>query len=94
MTVNTTVPLYLFVLNPPQYLGCLMLHHHTMILRGLFVPFQEAIEDAEKGDFGGVRRVLRLLESPFDPPPATEGEKNFLRATPDWAADLVCTCSS
>eukprot|EP00752_Nemacystus_decipiens_P012066 g10697.t1 len=58
---------------------------------------QEAIEDAEKGDFSGVRRVLRLLESPFDPPTDTgaDGDKrDFLRATPDWAADLVCTCSS
>lgn len=56
---------------------------------------QEAIEDAEKGDFSGVRRVLRLLESPFDPPTDdADGGKDFLRATPDWAADLVCTCSS
>ncbi|CAM9341192.1 unnamed protein product [Ectocarpus sp. 12 AP-2014] len=61
---------------------------------------QEAIEDAEKGDFSGVQRVLRLLESPYDPP-ADDGEgssspggKDYLRATPDWAADLVCTCSS
>ncbi|CAN0424981.1 unnamed protein product [Ascophyllum nodosum] len=59
---------------------------------------QEAIEDAEKGDFAGVRRVLRLLESPFDPPPLEDSSggsaKDYLRATPDWAADLVCTCSS
>eukprot|EP00903_Cladosiphon_okamuranus_P008307 g7991.t1 len=55
---------------------------------------QEAIEDAEKGDFSGVRHVLRLLESPFDPPTDADGGKDFLRATPDWAADLVCTCSS
>lgn len=55
---------------------------------------QEAIEDAEKADFSGVRRVLRLLESPFDPPTDADGGKDFLRATPDWAADLVCTCSS
>ena len=55
---------------------------------------QEAIEDAEKGDFSGVRRVLRLLEAPFDPPTDADGGKDFLRATPDWAADLVCTCSS
>ncbi|CAB1104690.1 unnamed protein product [Ectocarpus sp. CCAP 1310/34] len=61
---------------------------------------QEVIEDAEKGDFSGVQRVLRLLESPYDPP-ADDGEgssspdgRDYLRATPDWAADLVCTCSS
>ena len=57
---------------------------------------QEVIEDAEKGDYSGVRRVLRMLESPFDPPAAdgADGGKDYLRATPDWAADLVCTCSS
>lgn len=56
---------------------------------------QEVIEEAEKGDFSGVQRVLNLLESPFDPPESGgEGGKDYLRATPAWAADLVCTCSS
>lgn len=56
---------------------------------------QAVIEKAEKSDFAGVRRVLEMLESPYDPP-AAEGEESedYLRATPDWAADLVCTCSS
>ncbi|CAM9648022.1 unnamed protein product [Laminaria digitata] len=56
---------------------------------------QEAIEEAEKGDFAGVRRVLRLLESPFDPQSdGGGGGGGGSKEYPEWAADLVCTCSS
>lgn len=58
-----------------------------------FGPVQEAIEEAEKGDFSGVRRVLRSLESPFESDGGGEGGGGG-KDYPDWAADLVCTCSS
>ncbi|CAN0501564.1 unnamed protein product, partial [Discosporangium mesarthrocarpum] len=71
---------------------------------------QRAIEAAERGDFSEVRHVLSLLEKPFDPVRVAAGkdsegagvggvgpgglDKVYVRPTPDWAADLVCTCSS
>lgn len=87
---------------PLDYIDLLGLAH-LLVLRSLSVVYskisacgrQAAIEKAEKGDFSGVQRVLRLLESPFDPQ-LDEGDESgdYLSATPDWAADLVCTCSS
>uniref|UniRef100_G1TWD8 Selenoprotein O n=1 Tax=Oryctolagus cuniculus TaxID=9986 RepID=G1TWD8_RABIT len=65
---------------------------------------QNAIEAAEKGDFAEVRRVLRLLETPYggeeeEPEPAPEGAaaeaaggwRAYASKPPLWAAELCVT---
>lgn len=49
---------------------------------------QSAIEQAEKGDFGGVEHLLQRATAPFD-----EQADDFL-PSPDWAADVCVSCSS
>lgn len=67
---------------------------------------QQAIEKAEKGDYGEVQRVLKLLEHPFSDTIAAEiAEKSkdeaacsrtllYDGAVPAWAAGLCVSCSS
>lgn len=77
----------------------------TFILRNWVA--QEAIADAEKGDFRGVNTLLRMLTQPYhqaydcfqhtacagvDEVPVDA--RRFLGDSPDWAAGLICTCSS
>jgi uncharacterized protein YdiU (UPF0061 family) len=50
---------------------------------------QQAIQLAEAGDYSGVNDVLSKLENPFE---SDKGEESF--RPPDWAAGLICTCSS
>jgi len=87
----------------------------TFILRNWIA--QEAIADAEKGSFGGVNTVLRMLSQPYlaafdnfdnlcsaadcsgGSDDSTGGgaapdTRRFLGPGPDWAASLICTCSS
>ncbi|KAI9114989.1 hypothetical protein K1719_014002 [Acacia pycnantha] len=55
---------------------------------------QTAIDAAEMGDFGEVRRLLKLMERPFDEQP---GMENYARLPPAWAyRPGVCmlSCSS
>ncbi|KAJ7979053.1 hypothetical protein O6P43_002494 [Quillaja saponaria] len=55
---------------------------------------QTAIDAAEVGDFGEVRRLLKLMERPFDDQP---GMENYARLPPAWAyRPGVCmlSCSS
>lgn len=55
---------------------------------------QTAIDAAEIGDFGEVRRLLKLVEHPFDEQP---GMEKYARLPPAWAyRPGVCmlSCSS
>lgn len=55
---------------------------------------QTAIDSAELGDFGEVRRLLKLMERPYDEQP---GMEKYARLPPAWAyRPGVCmlSCSS
>jgi serine/tyrosine/threonine adenylyltransferase len=52
---------------------------------------QVAIEQAQNGDFGEVRRLLAVLERPFDEQPGNEA---YAALPPDWASHLEVSCSS
>jgi uncharacterized protein YdiU (UPF0061 family) len=52
---------------------------------------QVAIEKAQNGDFEEVRRLLAVLERPFDEQP---GHEAYAALPPDWASHLEVSCSS
>jgi uncharacterized protein YdiU (UPF0061 family) len=52
---------------------------------------QQAIEQAQNGDYAGVRDLLAVLEQPFDEQP---GKESYAALPPDWAAHLEVSCSS
>jgi uncharacterized protein YdiU (UPF0061 family) len=52
---------------------------------------QVAIEKAQNGDFEEVRRLLGVLERPFDEQPEHEA---YTALPPDWASHLEVSCSS
>lgn len=52
---------------------------------------QQAIKQAEAGDFSEVNRLLSVFRQPFDPAGKKPGD---LKSPPDWAAGLVLSCSS
>ncbi|MFS2216974.1 YdiU family protein [Telluria sp. Tellsp104] len=52
---------------------------------------QVAIEKAQNGDFDEVRRLLGVLERPFDEQP---GNDAYAALPPDWASHLEVSCSS
>ena len=52
---------------------------------------EEAIRAAEDGDFSGVQRLLKVLARPFDEQPEHEALAAF---PPEWAAQVVVSCSS
>jgi uncharacterized protein YdiU (UPF0061 family) len=52
---------------------------------------QQAIEQAQNGDYAGVRDLLAVLEHPFD---EQLGKEHFAALPPDWAAHLEVSCSS
>ncbi|WP_373961759.1 YdiU family protein [Massilia sp. Leaf139] len=52
---------------------------------------QQAIEQAQNGDYTGVRELLAVLEHPFDEQP---GKERYAALPPDWAAHLEVSCSS
>ncbi|MBL8342263.1 MAG: YdiU family protein [Rubrivivax sp.] len=52
---------------------------------------ETAIRRAREGDFSEVRRLLALLERPFDEQPGNESDAGF---PPDWAGRLEVSCSS
>jgi len=52
---------------------------------------QQAIEQAQNGDYAGVSELLAVLEQPFDEQPGMEG---YAALPPDWAAHLEVSCSS
>jgi uncharacterized protein YdiU (UPF0061 family) len=52
---------------------------------------QVAIEKAQNGDFDEVRRLLAVLERPFDDQPEHD---SYAALPPDWASHLEVSCSS
>ncbi|MGB6055523.1 MAG: YdiU family protein [Burkholderiaceae bacterium] len=52
---------------------------------------QVAIEQAQKGDFSEVARLLKVLQRPFDDQPENS---RYAELPPDWAAHLEVSCSS
>ncbi len=52
---------------------------------------QQAIEQAEQGDYSEVERLLTVLLRPFDDQP---GMAAYAAEPPDWARDLAVSCSS
>lgn len=52
---------------------------------------QQAIEQAEAGDFSEVNRLLSVFRQPFESAGKTAMD---LQSPPDWAAGLVLSCSS
>jgi len=52
---------------------------------------QQAIEQAQNGDYAGVHELLAVLEQPFDEQPDME---KYAALPPDWAAHLEVSCSS
>ncbi len=52
---------------------------------------QDAIQRAQNGDAGEVRRLLKVLERPYDEQPEHEAYADF---PPDWAQHIEVSCSS
>ncbi|MBW8897553.1 MAG: hypothetical protein JF619_05455, partial [Massilia sp.] len=52
---------------------------------------QVAIEKAQNGNYEEVRRLLAVLERPFDEQPENEA---YAVLPPDWASHLEVSCSS
>lgn len=52
---------------------------------------QTAIEAAEQGDYGEVRRLHAVLSQPFD---AQAGMERYAQRPPDWGKHLEISCSS
>jgi uncharacterized protein YdiU (UPF0061 family) len=52
---------------------------------------QEAIHQAQQGDFSETRRLLKVLERPFDEQPEHAAYADF---PPDWAQHIEVSCSS
>ncbi|MGZ5200476.1 MAG: protein adenylyltransferase SelO [Telluria sp.] len=52
---------------------------------------QVAIERAQNGDFGEVRKLLSVLERPYDEQPENDA---YAALPPDWASHLEVSCSS
>lgn len=52
---------------------------------------EQAIRQAEAGDFSEVQRLLAVLSRPFDEQPEHEADAGF---PPDWAQHLAVSCSS
>ncbi len=52
---------------------------------------QEAIQNAETRHVGLVDEIRRVLDDPFAEHPAME---RFAASPPDWARDIVVSCSS
>ena len=46
---------------------------------------------AQAGDFGEVRRLMKILERPYDEQPEYEADADF---PPDWAQHIEVSCSS
>jgi uncharacterized protein YdiU (UPF0061 family) len=72
-------------------------HNPSFILRNWIA--QDAIKDAEAGDYSKVRLVLSLLKTPFDRRFNTfnnnyDGDSRYFTKTPSSASSLICTCSS
>jgi uncharacterized protein YdiU (UPF0061 family) len=64
-------------------------HNPKYILRNYLA--QQAIEAAERGDYGPVRELHKVLSRPFDEQP---GQERYAQRPPDWGKHLEISCSS
>jgi uncharacterized protein YdiU (UPF0061 family) len=64
-------------------------HNPKYILRNYLA--QQAIENAEKGDFSDFNQLLRVLEQPFEDNPEFE---EYASPPPEWGKALEISCSS
>jgi uncharacterized protein YdiU (UPF0061 family) len=76
--------------DEPAGTGARMLQHNPkMVLRNHLG--EQAIRQAQAGDFSEVQTLLKLLSSPFDEHPGHEAYADF---PPDWASSISISCSS
>jgi uncharacterized protein YdiU (UPF0061 family) len=52
---------------------------------------QQAIEQAEAGDYREIERLLELLHNPYDDQPQFE---SYAATAPEWSKSLSVSCSS
>lgn len=52
---------------------------------------QQAIDKAQQKDFSEIRRLLKLLQNPFD---EQAGHESYAQLPPDWASGIEVSCSS
>jgi uncharacterized protein YdiU (UPF0061 family) len=52
---------------------------------------QQAIEQAERGDFSEVAKLFKIITKPYDEQPEYEDYANY---PPDWADSITVSCSS
>ena len=52
---------------------------------------QQAIAQAEQGDYSEVQRLFTVLQNPYDEQP---GNENYAAAPPDWGKHIAVSCSS
>jgi uncharacterized protein YdiU (UPF0061 family) len=52
---------------------------------------QIAIDQAERGEYGEIDRLMRLLQRPFEDQPRMEAYAGY---PPDWASGIAVSCSS
>lgn len=64
-------------------------HNPKFVLRNHLA--EQAIRQAQNGDFGEVQRLHRLLQRPYDEQPEHEADAGF---PPAWAQQLEVSCSS
>jgi len=55
---------------------------------------QNAIEDAEKGNFDEVKNLLKLVQDPYGDGPEFSFGKGYDKKPPETALDICVTCSS
>ena len=76
--------------DEPAGAGARMLQHNPkMVLRNHLG--EQAIRQAQAGDFSEVQTLLKLLSSPFDEHPGHDAYADF---PPDWASSISISCSS
>ncbi|MFN7094711.1 MAG: hypothetical protein ACK4M7_05030, partial [Burkholderiales bacterium] len=52
---------------------------------------QQAIEQAERGDFSEVAKLFKIITKPYNEQPEYEDYANY---PPDWADSITVSCSS
>lgn len=76
-------------LDREQVVSTMRQHNPLYVLRNYMA--QQAIEAAQKGDFSVVQRLQTVLHAPYQ---SHAGCENWEQEPPEWAADLVLSCSS
>lgn len=75
--------------NDKSLMQLMQKHNPKYVLRNYLA--QEAIQDAERGDYQKVNDLLRVLQAPFD---EHRGFEHLSQVPPDWGKKLAISCSS